>query len=525
MEQTLVVVNYLPAFHFLHNPTVQGTFIFFVAASLISKFVALAFLFSSTKETKWPPSPPRLPLLGNLHQLSKGGNLLSTLTDMAKTYGPVITVWMGPSPLVVLTGQAPIWEALVNQAINFSGRPSPYSRQFTSASFRTMISSPYNEHWTKLRKVLHNNVLSPVHVVLQSSSHQEAANKLINKLEKEMKEKNGVVRPFHGLKMMGMSFMAHLCFGLDFQDENFLSKLEEFIEEDINLTKDADVFLDSFPPARFFVPSSIRTERKWKSLRADVLRLLVPLIRFARSYREYFKRSAPSSFLNCLLSIDEGEEGEDKSKLSDEEIAFSMYELCLLAVDSTSTAIEWALAYLITNPRVQERAYHEISQAAQEGKGRLFGLEDLRKLPYLQSVVKETLRKESIAPLGVIHQTQKECKVMGIIIPAKSAVLFNLHSVSNDPEVWEETEEFRPERFLGNNEVRMSYLPFGAGRRVCAGMDVASVYVPITLANLLKAFEWGCVKEGSPPDLTRDITNVLMSMKYPLEARITPRPS
>ncbi|GLJ37629.1 hypothetical protein SUGI_0764380 [Cryptomeria japonica] len=110
-------------------------------------------------------------------------------------------------------------------------------------------------------------------------------------------------------------------------------------------------------------------------------------------------------------------------------------------------------------------------------------------------------------------------------LPAKSRVLFNLHSVNNDPEVWKEPEKFRPERFLGNNEVRMAYVPFGAGRRVCAGMDVASVYVPITLANLLKSFQWGCVKEGSLPDLAQDIQNVLTSMKYPLEARITSRPS
>ncbi|XP_059064873.1 cheilanthifoline synthase-like [Cryptomeria japonica] len=428
MGQTLAVVNYLP--------TVQGTFIFLVAASLISTFVALAFLLSSTKERKWPPSPPRLPLLGNFHQLNKSENILSSMTDMAKTYGPVMTVWMGPSPLIVLTGQASIWEALV----------------------------------------------------------------------KEMRQKKGVVRPFDALKIMAMNFIAHLCFGLDFQDENFLSKLEEFIAEDISLSKRGDMFLESFSLARFFVPSSIRTERKW-------------------NYREYFKRSAPSSFLNCLVSIDEGEEGEDKSKLSDEEIAFNLHELFLPAVDSTSTAIEWALAYLITNPHVQEKAHQEISQAAGNGNDGYYSLEDLRKLPYVQSVVKETLRKESIAPLGMIHQTENECKVMDITIPAKSRVHFNLHSVNNDPEVWKEPEKLRPERFLGNNEVRMAYLPFGTGRRVCAGMDVASVYVPITLASLLKSFEWGCAKEGSLPDLARDIQNVLMSMKYPLEARITPRPS
>ncbi|GLJ19662.1 hypothetical protein SUGI_0356190 [Cryptomeria japonica] len=153
-------------------------------------------------------------------------------------------------------------------------------------------------------------------------------------------------------------------------------------------------------------------------------------------------------------------------------------------------------------------------------------MEDLRKLPYLQAVVKETLRKESIAPLAIPHETVEECKVMGITIPAKSSLLFNLHSVCNDPGAWKEPDQFMPERFLGNmdsDKVRMWYLPFGAGRRVCAGMDLANVHVPITLANLLVKFEWTCVKEGNPPDLTRHIPSFILEMKYPLEARITYR--
>ncbi|GLJ19667.1 hypothetical protein SUGI_0356270 [Cryptomeria japonica] len=107
-----------------------------------------------------------------------------------------------------------------------------------------------------------------------------------------------------------------------------------------------------------------------------------------------------------------------------------------------------------------------------DGKeGGLLCLKDLGKLPYLQAVLKETLRKESIAPLAIVHQTVEES--------------------------WKE--------------------------RVCAGMDLANFHVPITLASLLLKFEWACVKEGSPPDLTRHIPSLLVSMKYPLEARITCR--
>ncbi|XP_057835776.2 (S)-canadine synthase CYP719A21-like [Cryptomeria japonica] len=447
---------------------------------------------------------------------------------MAKSYGPVMTVWMGPLPAVILTGQTAIWEALVNQASNFADRPTIFALQYTTANFKTTLASPCNERWTQLRKLLHNNVLSPFHVASQTTSHQACLADLFNTIAMEEEANDGVVRPLEALKMMAVNFLALLCFGPDFQDQGLLVMLNELVVESIRLSDERDnVLLNSFPYTRYFIPSSKRAVKKWKSHRAAILQLLLPLIQFARSDRVYFKQSASDCYLNSLLSVGEEEEDEEnKLKFSDEEIALNMFELFFLAVDSTSTALEWALAYLITHPNIQERAYQEVRLVMDGKKGGLLCLKDLGKLPYLQAVVKETLRKESIAPLAIVHQTVEECKVMGITIPAKSSVLINLHSVCNDPVAWKEPDQFIPERFLGNmdsDKVRMWYLPFGAGRRVCAGMDLANFHVPITLANLLLKFEWACVKEGSPPDLTRHIPSLLVSMKYPLEARITCR--
>ncbi|XP_059074851.1 (S)-canadine synthase CYP719A21-like [Cryptomeria japonica] len=297
-------------------------------------------------------------------------------------------------------------------------RPTLYSGQYTTASFKTIVPSPCNERWTKLRKLLHNNVLSPFHVASQSTSHQAYVVDLFSTLAMGKEANDGVVRPLQALKMMGMSFLARLCFGPHFQDQGLLVMLNELVAERITLGGERDnVLLNSFPYTRYFIPSSKRAVKKWKSHRAAILQLFLPSIQFTRSDREV--------------------------------------------------------------------------RRVVEEKGELLCLKDLGKLPYLQAVAKETLRKESIAPLAI-----------------------------------KEPDQFIPERFPGNmdsDKVRMWYLPFGAGRRVCAGMDLANVHVPITLANLLLKFEWACVKEGCPPDLTRHIPSLLMSMKYPLEAHITCR--
>ncbi|GLJ19661.1 hypothetical protein SUGI_0356180 [Cryptomeria japonica] len=108
--------------------------------------------------------------------------------------------------------------------------------------------------------------------------------------------------------------------------------------------------------ASYIFPSSRRAVKKWKSHRDVILQLLLPLIQFARRDRVYFKQSAPDCYLNCLLSVGEEDDEENKLKFSDEEIALNLFELALLAVDSTSSALEWALAHLITHPNIQERA-------------------------------------------------------------------------------------------------------------------------------------------------------------------------
>ncbi|KAH9315959.1 hypothetical protein KI387_024586 [Taxus chinensis] len=321
---------------------------------------------------------------------------------------------------------------------------------------------------------------------------------LVDKLEAEMKENNGVVRPLHLVKIMSINFMVVLCFGPDCQDENFVNELEELIAEGIILNENMDVLLESLPLFRYFVPSQAASLKRWKSLKAHVLHLILPLVQFGCIFKGYFEQNAPNCFLNCLLSIGDREGGEGKKRLSEEEIVFNLFEIFILSVDSMSTAVEWALAYMIRHPDVQRKVHEETREAVSWDNTEC--LVDLEKLPFLAAVVKETLRKEAIAPLAVVHETVEECKVMGITIPAKAGVIINLDAISNDPRLWNDPGDFKPSRFLGevdSDKMRMAYLPFGAGRRICAGMDVASVHIPITLANLIINFSGPVRMKGS----------------------------
>ncbi|PON92922.1 Cytochrome P450, E-class, group I [Trema orientale] len=122
----------------------------------------------------------------------------------------------------------------------------------------------------------------------------------------------------------------------------------------------------------------------------------------------------------------------------------------------------------------------------------------LNKLTYLHAVVKETLRLHPVAPLLLPRSPTKSCTVGGYTIPKGTKVFLNAWAMHRGPQFWANPTEFRPERFLeahdeskldysGNN---LSYIPFGAGRRMRAGLVLGERMLMHVLAVLLHLFEW-----------------------------------
>lgn len=129
-------------------------------------------------------------------------------------------------------------------------------------------------------------------------------------------------------------------------------------------------------------------------------------------------------------------------------------------------------------------------------------------LPYLQAIVKETLRLHPAGPL-INREASKDCVIANYHIPAKTRLLVNVWAIGRDPNHWENALEFKPERFFMStedikNEKRQldvrgqhfNLLPFGSGQRGCPGTSLALQVVQTTLAVLIQCFEWKLRGEG-----------------------------
>ena len=167
--------------------------------------------------------------------------------------------------------------------------------------------------------------------------------------------------------------------------------------------------------------------------------------------------------------------------------------------DTSFIVLEYAMAQLMQNPRLMSKLQAELRTAIPKGKA-IVTEDEVKSLPYLQAVIKETLRLHMPAPLLVPHLSMADCDIEGYTIPAGTRAIVNSWALARDPSYWESAEEFMPERFMeeeGGSAAIMDYkgadflyLPFGTGRRICPGINFAISSVEAMLANLIYHFDW-----------------------------------
>lgn len=232
--------------------------------------------------------------------------------------------------------------------------------------------------------------------------------------------------------------------------------------------------------------------------------------------------------LDVLLDIHEDENSE--TKLTKENIKAFIMDIFVAGTDTSSITIEWALAELINHPRVMKEARQEIDSVI--GKTRIVGESDIVKLPYLQAIVKETMRIHPAGPL-IFRESSRSSVVCGYEIAEKTRLFINVWAIGRDPSQWENPHEFRPERFMsedgkGQLDVRGQHfelIPFGSGRRGCPGTSLALQVVHTNLAAMIQCFEWkvsGAISMEEKAGITLPRAHPLICVPVP---RLDPFPS
>lgn len=178
----------------------------------------------------------------------------------------------------------------------------------------------------------------------------------------------------------------------------------------------------------------------------------------------------------------------------------------MAGTDTVTSTVEWAMAELLRNPNVMSKAKSELNQLI--GKGNLVEESDIAKLPYLQAIVKETFRLHPAVPLLLPRKAEIELEINGYKVPKGAQVLVNVWAIGRDPNLWDNPNEFLPERFLGSDidfkGRNFELTPFGSGRRICPGLPLAIRVLFLMLGLFINCFDWKLEGGIKPEDMNMD---------------------
>ncbi|XP_037445969.1 flavonoid 3'-monooxygenase CYP75B4-like [Triticum dicoccoides] len=154
------------------------------------------------------------------------------------------------------------------------------------------------------------------------------------------------------------------------------------------------------------------------------------------------------------------------------------------------------MAELIRQPDILKQAQEELDTIV--GRERLISESDLPRLTFPRLVIKDNFRLHPSTPLSLPRMATEECEVAGYRIPKGTELLVNVWGIARDPTLWPDPLEFRPARFLpGGSHANVNIkggdfglIPFGAGRRICAGLGWGIRMVAVTTATLVHSFNW-----------------------------------
>ncbi|KAK4274987.1 hypothetical protein QN277_018136 [Acacia crassicarpa] len=476
------------------------------------------------------------PVIGHLHLLGGSEPPHKTLGNMADKYGPIFTLRLGVHPTLIVSSWEIAKECFTVNDRAFASRPKFVAGEVMGYNFSLLGGSPYGPYWRHVRKIARLEVLSNHRLeMLKHVRESEVKSAMKDTYDRWVELNSSSNQKLEAVPLsceMGKWFgditlnvVYRMVVGKRFAetekgDERIRKTLRELFE-----LSGAFLISDALPYLRWLDLGGQEKAMKKTAKELDqFIQFWVDEHKRNRNTDSGQVKPKHRDFMDMLLSNTDDAEmiyGYDSNTV----VKATSLVLILAATDTTTATLTWALSLLMNNSELLEKAVDEVE--TQIGRERLASESDLKKLPYLQAILKETLRLYPAAPLSVMHKSVEDCTVAGYHIPSGTHLLTNLSKIHRDPNIYEDPLEFRPERFLTthkNVDLRGQHfelIPFGAGRRMCPGVSFALLMMQLTLANLLTGFHIA-TPDNKPVDMREQVglTNIKAS---PLQVLLTPR--
>ncbi|KAL0441081.1 UNVERIFIED_CONTAM: Trimethyltridecatetraene synthase [Sesamum radiatum] len=552
-----------------------------------------------------PPGPKPWPVIGNLHLI--GSLPHKSLHELSQKYGPLIHLQFGSCPVVVGSSVEMAKVILKTMDVNFSSRPRTAAGKYTTYNYSDITWSPYGAYLKQARKMCLTELFSTKRLESYEYIRVEEINLMLKNLYKSSGQPV-VLKDY--LSTVTLSVISRMVLGkkyLDKENENSVVSLDEFkkmLDELIYLNGVINLG-DVIPWLSFLDLQGYVKRMKIVSKKLD--RFLEHVLDEHQERRRKVEGYVSRDMVDVLL-----EQAEDPTlevKMERHNVKALTQDLLAGGTESSAVTVEWAISELLKKPEIFKKATEEIDRVI--GQNRWIQEKDMPNLPYIEAIVKETMRLHPVAPLlmprlvredckdllaggtesstvtiiwaisellkkpeyfkkatdeldrvigqnrwvkekdmpnlpyidAIMKETMRlhpiapiltprlareDCKVAGYDIKKGTQVFVNVWTIGLDPSIWENPTEFNPDRFIKKPiDVRghdFELLPFGAGRRMCPGYSLGLKVIMSSLANLIHGFNWKLPAPMKPEDLNmEEVFGLSVPRKVPLVAVPEPR--
>ncbi|XP_077802966.1 cytochrome P450 2C3 isoform X4 [Macaca mulatta] len=403
--------------------------LFIILVICLSCLILLSLWNRSYAKGKLPPGPTPLPVIGNILQLNSK-NISKSISMLAKDYGPVLTVYFGMKPTVVLHGYEAIKEALIDQGEVFSGRGSfPVAEKITQG-----FASPCDP--TFLLGCVPCNVISSI--IFQNR--------------------------------------------FDYRDQKFLTLMKYFNENFETVSTPWIQLYNAFPFLRVLPGSHNVLFKNYALQRSFILEKV-------KEHQESLDINNPRDFIDYFLIRMEKEKHNKESEFTMDNLVATIWDMFSAGTETTSTTMRYGLLLLLKHPEISAKVREEIDHVV--GKNRSVCMQDRSRMPYTDAVVHEIQRYIDLIPTNVPHAVTQDIRFREYLIPKGTTILTDLTSVLYDDKEFPNPEKFDPGHFLdesGNFKKSDYFMAFSAGKRICAGEGLARMELFLILTTILQNF-------------------------------------
>ncbi|KAI1660860.1 putative cytochrome P450 [Daldinia decipiens] len=458
----------------------------------------------------YPPGPPTLPLIGNLHQIPTEKRHLQ-FEQWAREYGPIYSLMLGNRVMIVLNSDQAIKDLVDKRGAIYSSRPESYIGQDILSGGLRVLFMPNHGVWKMARKFVHR--ILGITAARTYVPYQDLENKamLLGFLETPDDFISHIRR-------YTTSLTTQMTFGFrttTIKDPRF----KEIF--------DTAALLDLIPILRRLPERIINVKSEGREIHERELEL----------FREYYLKTkgrlhdgtAKPCICVDLVNM------QKKEIFSDDLAAYISGSLLQAGSETTACILVGFIQAMIIFPEVARISQAELDRVCGD---RLPDLNDVSNLPYIRACAKEALRWMPGFLLGIPHAVTRDDTYLGFKIPKDATVILNVWAIHNDPKKYASPREFEPMRYIDDNQTSMDsannpevnqrdHFTFGAGRRRCQGMHIADRSLFLAISRLLWAFNFQRAIDPDShkeiiPDMN-DLTEGLMVFPTPFPAKIVPR--